>query len=99
MTIKDVRVSLSEVVFDAVYTPEKNKPMPVSANLFVGGFHCSDIGNGQIMFTRLDVPQVVSPSARLILGCSLFNVHGSARLIIKNDWAGKISWTFHFTIP
>ena len=85
--IKDLRISLSEAVFDAVYnSPVNNSVYPSGANLIVGAGHYTDDSAGSNLLSTNTIR----------FGYPLYNVHGTAELVVQDGGKGLSS--YHFTI-
>lgn len=99
MSIKDMRVSPSEVLFDATYNQNLSQAWPIGAELTIGTAHCSTSGGGPNIYGHQTWSQLIAPSVVIAFGCSLSTAHGPARLVLKNSTGDRVVGTFHFTVP
>lgn len=93
LTIKDLRLSSSEAIFDAVYQPVNNNVIPSGADLTIGTEQYTD-DNVQVDFSGISAS---SPEVQVRFNYALYDAHGAAKLIIAQGKQG--SWSYHFTIP
>lgn len=103
MTIKDMHLSLSEVFFDATYNQDLTKAWPSASSLTIGKAHCGSTGDGMPtqpnIYQHIGWPQLVVPSIVIAFGCPLYQAHGQAQLVLKQNNSTKTLATFRFTVP
>ena len=99
MTLKDMRLSLSSVFFDASYKRSAFETWPIVTDLIIGDAHCSDTTRMPDIYQYLDWSRLVAPSIAIAMGCPLLTAHGPAQLVLEMQSGNQPVGVFHFNVP